>query len=68
MKLTNLLAVVFIIGLAISCSSEDEEVIIETEKRTFYMGVTPWPGDFTVAEVDTAYACHCGTRVPVRNV
>ncbi|MBL7702670.1 MAG: hypothetical protein JNM14_10480 [Ferruginibacter sp.] len=23
--------------------------------RTFYMGVTPWPADFTVAEVDTAY-------------
>lgn len=23
--------------------------------RSFYMGVTPWPGNFTVAEVDTAY-------------
>jgi len=23
--------------------------------RSFYMGVTPWPGDFTFAETDTAY-------------
>jgi hypothetical protein len=25
------------------------------DTRTFYMGTTPWPADFTVAEVDTAY-------------
>jgi len=25
------------------------------ETRTFYMGVTPWPADFTVSEVDSAY-------------
>ncbi|HVM87630.1 MAG TPA: hypothetical protein VMT76_05545 [Puia sp.] len=30
--------------------------------RSFYMGVTPWPADFTDAELDTAYAFinnHC---------
>jgi hypothetical protein len=30
--------------------------------RSFYMGVTPWPADFTNAELDTAYAFindHC---------
>jgi hypothetical protein len=25
-------------------------------KRSFYMGVTPWPADFTVEEVDAAYS------------
>lgn len=25
------------------------------DTRSFYMGTTPWPADFTVAEVDTAY-------------
>jgi hypothetical protein len=25
------------------------------ESRSFYMGVTPWPADFTASEVDTAY-------------
>lgn len=25
------------------------------QARTFYMGVTPWPADFTVNEVDSAY-------------
>jgi hypothetical protein len=27
-----------------------------TETRSFYMGVTPWPSDFTVAAVDEAYS------------
>ncbi|MFI5205165.1 MAG: hypothetical protein ACHQF2_11770, partial [Flavobacteriales bacterium] len=25
------------------------------EKRSFYMGVSPWPADFTIEEVDNAY-------------
>lgn len=32
------------------------------DTRSFYMGVTPWPADFTVQEVDTSYAfinSHC---------
>ncbi len=32
------------------------------ETRTFYMGVTPWPADFTLSEVDSAYRfidTHC---------
>lgn len=43
------------------CSKEESE-IVSAEKRTFYMGVTPWPADFTAAEVDTSYAFinnHC---------
>lgn len=27
----------------------------EPGNRTFYMGTTPWPADFTVSDVDTAY-------------
>lgn len=42
---------VFILSFAgISCRKEKQEAT-----RSFYMGVTPWPADFTVAEVDSAY-------------
>lgn len=54
---TFLTAILFCI--LVSCSKDST---LEAEKRSFYMGVTPWPGDFTVAEVDTAYAFinnHC---------
>lgn len=27
----------------------------DTKVRSFYMGTTPWPADFTAADVDTAY-------------
>lgn len=62
MKWTNLLSVFFIVVIVIGCNNEDEGTTIATEKRTFYMGVTPWPADFNVAEVDTSYAFvnnHC---------
>ena len=61
MKWTNLLSVFFIVVIAIGCSNENEKTIA-TEKRSFYMGVTPWPADFNIAEVDTSYAFvnnHC---------
>jgi hypothetical protein len=57
MKL-NLLFV-FLLVVSISCTSNDAS---ESEKRSFYMGVTPWPADFTAAEVDSSYAFinnHC---------
>ena len=38
--------------LTIGCSTTESNV---SEKRTFYMGVTPWPADFTSAEIDSAY-------------
>ena len=34
-----------------ACKKENEN----SETRSFYMGVTPWPADFTVNEVDSAY-------------
>ena len=40
--------------LTTSCKkSTDTQAIAAT--RTFYMGVTPWPADFTASEIDTAY-------------
>lgn len=40
----------------INCSKEkDEDVIIPAETRNFYMGVTPWPGNFNFADLDIAY-------------
>jgi hypothetical protein len=57
-KLSLLIA--FCICFLITSCSKDESTTIE--KRSFYMGVTPWPADFTVAEVDTSYAFinnHC---------
>lgn len=43
--------------ILIGCSKNNDEVIpISTkEKRTFYMGTTPWPADLTVAEVNKTY-------------
>lgn len=37
-------------SLLISCKKEKQP-----EVRTFYMGTTPWPADFTNEEVDSAY-------------
>lgn len=36
----------------ISC---DKNSPADENTRSFYMGTTPWPADFTAAEVDTAY-------------
>ena len=41
------------------CSKSEPEV---DNTRSFYMGMTPWPADFTIQEVDTAYSflnSHC---------
>lgn len=43
----------------VSCSKTE---VTTDDTRSFFMGVTPWPADFTNAEVDTAYAFindHC---------
>ena len=42
---------VFLLAGNITCRKKDPPA----ETRSFYMGTTPWPADFTVAEVDTAY-------------
>ncbi|WP_284652577.1 hypothetical protein [Flavobacterium terrisoli] len=47
-----LLTLCIIYFFTVGCSDNDAT---GTEKRSFYMGVTPWPGDFTLAEVDTVY-------------
>jgi hypothetical protein len=52
------LLLLFVLLTILSCSKDNDSV----EKRSFYMGVTPWPADFTVAEVDSSYAFinnHC---------
>jgi hypothetical protein len=55
MRYTLILSLAFISLLA-SCSKT------ETQTRSFEMGVTPWPADFTAAELDNAYTFinqHC---------
>lgn len=42
----------FILSLFSSCKKNNPA---PTATRPFYMGVTPWPGNFTAADVDTAY-------------
>ena len=50
---------VYLTGLltAVACFfiSCDKNTPADENTRTFYMGTTPWPADFTAAEVDTAY-------------
>jgi hypothetical protein len=44
--------------LSVGCKKGETTIT----QRSFYMGVTPWPADFTVPEVDTAYSfinTHC---------
>lgn len=43
-----------------SCSNKGETVV--QQQRSFYMGTTPWPADFTLAEVEKMYGFindHC---------
>jgi hypothetical protein len=37
-----------------SCTKKNNPAFV-TEKRSFYMGTTPWPADLTVSEVDKTY-------------
>lgn len=48
----SVLLFILMVAGAIGCN-EKENISLET--RSFYMGVTPWPADFTFEEVDTAY-------------
>mgnify|MGYP000959757851 FL=1 len=53
-------ALLMVAALAFNACSKSEPEIDNT--RSFYMGMTPWPADFTIAEVDTAYSFinnHC---------
>ncbi|MBY0536515.1 MAG: hypothetical protein K2P88_11740 [Chitinophagaceae bacterium] len=42
---------IVVLVLLMACSKKSAN----PDSRHFYMGTTPWPADFTVAEVDTAY-------------
>ena len=50
-KFTYILLFLLIPTVFTFCTKKDKPV----ESRSFYMGVTPWPADFTVAEVQAAY-------------
>ncbi len=53
---------IILVALAVFSVSCDKNTPVNNQTRTFYMGTTPWPADFTAAEVDTAYAFinnHC---------
>lgn len=47
----NIFLLLLFTGAVNSCKKKMEE-----PTRGFYMGVTPWPGDFTQTEVDKAYS------------
>lgn len=47
----SILLISFFILLSVSCSKKKEPA----ETRSFYMGVTPWPADFTEQEVNNSY-------------
>lgn len=48
---TSFLLCLLAIGSCCGCKKSSPAA----DTRSFYMGVTPWPGNFTAAEVDTAY-------------
>ena len=50
MKYTALICSIFFL-LTAGCQKKQPAA----ETRTFYMGTTPWPADFTFSEVDSAY-------------
>lgn len=47
----SLVFIALLFGLS-QCTKNDP---VDPATRSFYMGVTPWPADFTTNEVDTAY-------------
>lgn len=50
---------IVVAAIFVSC---DKNTPANDNTRSFYMGTTPWPADFTAEEVDTAYAFinnHC---------
>lgn len=49
--ISRLYILIFLL-LCISC----KKGVDNPSSRTFYMGVTPWPADFTIQEVDTSYS------------
>lgn len=47
---------VFIVIFSLfACSKNNDEPTQVVETRSFYMGVTPWPSDFTSTEISNAY-------------
>lgn len=53
-KISCKLIILFVVVFTISCS-DNSTTDDELEKRTFFMGTTPWPADLTVNEVDKTY-------------
>ena len=52
MKIFILVPIGFLLLFGITACKKNNE---SSDTRSFYMGVTPWPADFTVNEVDSAY-------------
>lgn len=52
--MTRLLFISVLCLAAAGCTKKDDPVPAPVA-RSFYMGTTPWPADFTVNEVDSAY-------------
>jgi hypothetical protein len=50
----QIIVTIFLIATFFSCS-KDSTIATPKEKRTFYMGTTPWPADLSLAEVDKTY-------------
>ncbi len=53
-KWSILLTGIAVISVFSNCKKADP-ITNSTNTRSFYLGVTPWPADFTAAELDTAY-------------
>jgi hypothetical protein len=50
-KIFSLSLIIFQATMFVACKKEEKQI----ETRSFYMGVTPWPGDFTEQEVNNSY-------------
>jgi hypothetical protein len=54
--------VTLILGIVLISCSKDEGMTQSSDNRSFYMGVTPWPSDLSIEEVNKTYAFinnHC---------
>jgi hypothetical protein len=49
------ITILLIILIGCSKNNDDNITILPKEKRTFYMGTTPWPADLTIEEVNKTY-------------
>lgn len=50
------LLILSVILFFLSCNKDEpQDIVVNAETRNFYMGVTPWPGNFNFADLDIAY-------------